>query len=244
MLTKWKRLAITFNAVRKSEGDVHAGIRFFDAMSDILGRGEATMIGLMHASESGRRALEEHRSLFEPITNRDRLRNLPKGTLGRAYVGFADAREIYPEQFEELLTEAIGRSSDDTEHGSSDAHFVHDRYRHLHDVWHVVLGYDTDEDGELGILACMGRQNGYRAHYFAAFVQACVGAIRGNLNRLRVFGRGWRRARQAECMISQDWETLLELPLEEVRTRLNVYPLPNADVDPALGFPASEGVTM
>ena len=54
MLTKWKRLAMTFNAVRKSEGDVHAGIRFFDAMSDILGRGEGTMIGLMRASESGK----------------------------------------------------------------------------------------------------------------------------------------------------------------------------------------------
>ncbi|MGY8738820.1 MAG: hypothetical protein ACKVIW_15040, partial [bacterium] len=61
---------------------------------------------------------------------------------------------------------------------------------------------------------------------------------------LRVFGRGWRRARRAECMISQDWETLLELPLEEVRTRLNVYPLPNAGADPALGLPASEAVAM
>ena len=243
MLAEWKRLAITFNEVRKSQGDVHAGIRFFDAMSDILGRGEAKMIQLMRASDSGRRALEGRRSLFGPITNRSRLRTLPEGTLGRAYVEFADAREIYPEQFEELLTEAIGRSSDDTEHGSAEAHFVHDRYRHLHDVWHVVLGYDTDEDGELGILACMGRQNGYRAHYFAALVQALVGAFRGDLNRLRVFGRGWRRARRAECMINQDWEALLEMPLEEVRARLNVYPLPNAEADPAIGLPPGNAVT-
>lgn len=226
MFNNFRRLVSTFQDLRRSEGDVLAGIRFFDAMSELVGRGEAKMIRLMDSTEHGSQALVERRSLFELITNRERLRALPDGTLGREYIRFADDKQIYPEQFEELLAEALGHSSEDTAHGSEEAHFVHDRYRHLHDVWHVVLGYDTDEDGELGILACMGRQNGYRAHYLAAFVQSCVAAIRGERRRLRVFARGWRRARKADCLLHQDWKALFDLPLDDVRRQLNLYPLP------------------
>ena len=226
MLAEFGQLAKTFREVRQSEGDVHAGIRFFDAMSAIVGRGETVMIQLMRSSEHGRQAIETRGSLWGLVTNRDHLRALPDGTLGREYVRFADDKNIYPEQFEALLTEALGRSSDEISHGSEEGHFVHDRYRHLHDVWHVVLGYDTDDEGELGILAFTGRQNGYRAHYIAAFIQASVGLFKGEGRKLRVFVKGWRRARRAECLLNQDWKALFELPLEEVRQRLNLYPLP------------------
>ena len=91
----------------------------------------------------------------------------------------------------------------------------------------MVLGYDTDEEGELGILACMGRQNGYRAHYLAALVQALVPALRADFRRLRVFYTGWRRAARSESFLAQDWESLFEEPLDVVRDRLRVGPLPD-----------------
>lgn len=227
LVAPMRALVSTFRELRSSDQDVLAGIRFFDAMSAVVGRGERRMIGLMEKTEHGRAVLRERRSLYGLVTSRERLRDLPEGTLGREYVRFADERKIYPEQFEELLTEALGRSSESTDHGSEDAHFVHDRYRHLHDVWHVVLGYDTDEEGELGILACMGRQNGYRAHYLAALVQALVPALRADFRRLRVFYTGWRRAARSESFLAQDWESLFEEPLDVVRDRLRVGPLPD-----------------
>jgi ubiquinone biosynthesis protein COQ4 len=223
---KFRRLITTFREVRSSDQDVLAGIRFFDALSEIVGRGEKTMIRLMESTPHGRETLRERRSLFGVVTDRDWLRGLPDETLGREYIRFADEKEIYPEQFEALLTEALGRSSAETDHGSSMGHFVHDRYRHLHDVWHVALGYDTDEEGELGILACTGRQNGYRAHYLAAFVQAWAAGMRGDPERLKVFWAGWRRARRVECLLVQDWKSLLEEPLEGVRVRLKLNPIP------------------
>ena len=205
---------------------MHAGIRFFDAMSAVVGRGEKRMLGLMESSEHGREVLGARRSLYPVVTDRERLRRLPDGTLGREYVRFADDKQIFPEQFEALLTEALGHSPDETDHRSEVGRFVHDRYRHLHDVWHVVAGYDTDEAGEMGILAFTGRQNGYRAHYLAAAIQAVVNALRGEPERLRAFRAGWRRAKRAKCLLVQDWEALLEQPLESVRRDLELLPLP------------------
>jgi ubiquinone biosynthesis protein COQ4 len=232
---KWTRLFASFRELRQKDKDVHAGIRFFDAMSAILGRGEATMIASMRASEHGRSVLAEGASLFSVVTNRSRLRGLPEGTLGREYVRFADEREIYPEQFEQLLEEALGRPSELTDHGSALGRLVHDRYRHLHDVWHVLLGYDTDEEGELSILAFTGRQNGYRAHYMAAGVQSIAAGFRGDFSKLRAFRRGWTRSKAAECLIAQDWDALFVLPLETVRETLAIPPLSEPAVASASG---------
>ena len=220
--SRWRRLFDAFREMRASDGDVHAGIRFFDAMTAILGRGEAKMIRLMASTEHGRKTLASGDSLLPALTDRDRLRSLPDGTLGREYIRFADEREIYPEQFEALLMDALGRSRIDSELDDPEAQLVIQRYRHLHDVWHVVLGYDTDPDGEMGILACAGRQNGYRAHYLSAFVQALRPVFGGDTHRLRVFLAGWRRAKRIGTLISRDWVALLEEPLDRVRQELHV----------------------
>jgi hypothetical protein len=55
----------------------------------------------------------------------------------------------------------------------------------------------------------------------------CIKAARiGRLDVLGVWWQALRRARRARFLLAQDWEALLERPLEEVRNELGLLPLP------------------
>lgn len=66
------------------------------------------------------------------------LRNLPDGTLGREYARFMDVRKFSPESRHAV------RFVDDP----ADA-WVLQRYRDVHDLWHVLTGMPTTVLGEL-----------------------------------------------------------------------------------------------
>src|SRR5690606_26143100 len=70
----------------------------------------------------------------------ERLKVLPKGTLGAEYAAFMRARN--------LSAGTLSPPRVDTELGYVAAHV-----RESHDLWHVLTGFDTDVAGELGLQA-------------------------------------------------------------------------------------------
>ena len=156
--------------------------------------------------------------LSEPLPNidLDALRTLPLETFGRTYSDLMQARGLVP-----LVL------SPDVKVEVASINLVAVRYVLLHDVFHVLLGFDVDLPGELGVWTFVSEQ-----HYNPSFDRAatcarvlypCVAPHR--LHDLRESRHKAKAlASRVPCLIAQPIETFWNEPLSALRVRLNVDP--------------------
>jgi ubiquinone biosynthesis protein COQ4 len=107
----------------------------------------------------------------------------------------------------------------------------------MHDLWHLVTGYQRDLIGEGALLALTYRQTRNRGIGFIVAI-AYLKAGQGVPQQRALIRDGWRRGADTEWLPAADWEALLELPLDEVRRRLRVVPVPAYEVVRSAGAPA------
>jgi ubiquinone biosynthesis protein COQ4 len=165
-------------------------------------------------SATGPRLLRERPDIGARLADREGLRALPAGSLGRAYLAFVEREGISAEGIR-----TASERSEATGYASDEMNFLRSRMRDTHDLWHAVTGYEGDVLGELSLLAFTLGQ-----HWNSA-IAAIVGAalIKGfSKGATPLVVAGYRRGRAAEWLPAQDWEALLPLPLEVVRMRLHV----------------------
>ena len=163
----------------------------------------------------GRRVLAEDLDLMSVLTDRKALRQLPAGSLGRAYLEFVEREQITAEG----LAEASAHEAAITD--PLLLRFA-TRQRDMHDLWHVATGYGRDSFGEVCLLGFTYAQTRNRG----LGVICLVGAVK----TARALGRGvyravwqaWRAGRRAAWLPEQDWETLLSQPLPQVRAQLRI----------------------
>ncbi len=203
------------------------GTRVYDVLARWLGRGDRPMLERMCASEQGRRLLAERQDVLKPLTDRAALRAMPVGSVGRMLVEFLETREIRPEELARKVREARAATGGFAPGADPDVAYLHDRFRDLHDLWHVVVGYDNDWAGEYGIVGFSAQQVGYRSQTIATFVSAFLAALGGRPDVLSTWRDARRRARRAPFLLAEDWPAMLELPLEQVRARLGLNPPPD-----------------
>lgn len=156
------------------------------------------------------------RSLLTTLSDRDRLAALPKGTLGHSYFQF-----IYNEN---LSADGLVEASEFDEAVEPNPHLLAfgERNRDMHDLWHVTTNYGRDTFGELCLLAFTYAQT----RNLGILAIVVIGALKIARERGRgVFSAAWqayRDGKHAQWLPAADWESLLELPLHEVRQRLDV----------------------
>jgi ubiquinone biosynthesis protein COQ4 len=171
------------------------------------------LIGLRR-SKNGARILREQPDIVPLLVDRAGLRALPEGSLGRAYLAFVESEGITPEGIRNASVEGH-----DGENRPDAFKYIHFRMRDTHDLWHAATGYKGDVVGELALLSFTLAQNWNTA--VAMIVVA--GLIKGlGGDETRVILDGYLRGRAAAWLPEQDWESLLPLPLEEVRTKLKL----------------------
>ena len=163
-------------------------------------------------SPVGQAVLRERRDLLPILTDRARLRELPAGSLGRAYLDFVEA--------ENLSAEGLVEASEDWDNDPMppDVELFRRRMRELHDVTHTVTGYGRDQLGELCLLTFMYRQQGNLGMLLIVIMA---------WNQLPKAARktiyeAWRNGRKARWLAGQDWESLLAHPLDKVRRDLAI----------------------
>lgn len=170
------------------------------------------------ADPAGRRILEERRDILALLDDRERLRELADGTLGREYARFMDREAIDAAG----LVDASSDIEDPTEFLDERAQVLSRRLRDSHDLWHVVTGYQRDIFGEIALLAFTWVQTGNHGIGFIVFIGCLRLWHEGHREAIRLVAQAWWRSRQAAFLPAADWEALLALPLEEVRRRLGV----------------------
>lgn len=70
------------------------------------------------------------------------MRKLPDGSLGREYAKFMDRRRFSPESRDKVMEGYVD--------GGKEEEWVLQRYRDVHDLWHVLTGMPTTLLGEIG----------------------------------------------------------------------------------------------
>ncbi len=186
------------------------------------GSGDLRAWAKFRAHPTGRRILAERSSLPEILSDLPALAALPPGSFGRAYAEFMRGEQLDPQgvvkEFRALEEAAPAAAID------PDERFFFERFDVVHDLWHVLTGYGRDEAGEAANLAFTFAQFPSRGVGFLVLAAAVVGPKDLRLAWPRYLYRAWRRGRRAVDLVVVPYETLLPLPLDDVRTVLGIEP--------------------
>ncbi len=175
----------------------------------------------MQKTETGRRMLANKPDIVDRLADRAALAKLPEGTLGRAYLEFVTRENISAEGIR-----AAGDKGMTHEHPvAPELEWVHARMRDTHDLWHAAVGYHGDVLGETALLGFTFAQTWNPA--IALILAIGLGKTIGVAPEARkTIVDGFRRGKKAAWLPGEEWESMLELPVAEVRRRLNLDSVP------------------
>lgn len=173
----------------------------------------------LRKSAAGQRLLVERPDIVGRLADRDALAHLPEGSLGRAYLAFVERENISADGIRAAAQAGMAHAAD----MPRPIDWVHARMRDTHDLWHAATGYSGDVLGEIALLAFT----------FAQTLNPGVALIIGiGLSKTALFDDGpaarqtifdaFRRGKRAAWFPEQDWESMLALPVVEVRRRLSL----------------------
>ncbi|MEW6269630.1 MAG: Coq4 family protein [Thermodesulfobacteriota bacterium] len=217
--TKPKRKRIqplrALRAIRALIADPDDTAKVFEIIDALSGNAGERLFLRFRATATGERILRERRNLLATLEDRERLRTLPQGTLGRIYFDFTEREQITGQG---LADASMAARRDDI---GPERRLFADRLRDMHDLWHVVTGYGRDLVGEAALLAFSYAQTRNRGVGF--IVAVAYLRAKGDAAFARpVMVEGYRRGRRAAWLPAADWEHLLTLPLERVRAELGL----------------------
>jgi ubiquinone biosynthesis protein COQ4 len=208
--------------------------RVFDVIDALSGNHGARLFERFRRTSAGVRLLAARPNLLAALSDRARLAALPPGSLGRTYADFMSREQISADGLVQASMDG-GRADPDL---PPERAWLGARLRDMHDLWHVVTGYNRDLVGEAGLLAftyAQTRNPGIGFIVMVAWLRA-----RGDFRWAReTIREGYRRGRAAKWLPAEEWEQLLPLPLGQVRARLGlgeppVYSEVRSEAAPAL----------
>jgi ubiquinone biosynthesis protein COQ4 len=164
----------------------------------------------------GRAILQEGRDLRTTLADRPYLSSLPTGSLGRTYFEWTSQRDFTADGLAQEISNRVAR-------GRSDPRSVMGtRVVDMHDLWHVLNGWDSDIYGEIHLLGYSYAQLGGWAWLILGLIANSILATRGRFEGIGYLRNAIRRGRRATLLVAVDWEAMLPRPLEEVRRQLSI----------------------
>jgi len=172
------------------------------------------------AEPEGRRLLAARPQLVEVLADEAYLASLPEDSLGGWYLRFMRKRGFAPSGLLEARERGVGKRQE----VDADHEWFFDRLNVMHDLWHVLTGYGTDELGESALIAFSEAQIPNRSFPLLLIAAVVKGPKSWSLAWPRYLWRAYRRGKRARLLTAAPFEELLPLPVPEVRARLGVGP--------------------
>ncbi|MGI9322464.1 MAG: Coq4 family protein [Pseudomonadales bacterium] len=167
------------------------------------------------ATETGRRVLAERRALLPSLQDRDALRALPVGSLGRTYLDFVESEKITADGL-------VTASENETGVMDEDVRLFGERTRDQHDLWHTLTQYGRNPFGEACLLAFTYAQTRNRALAVITLVGMVKLAAAMGPGVKSAIWQGYLDGRRAAWLPGEDWEARLGQPIEQVRAELGI----------------------
>ena len=197
-----------------------------DALS---GGAEERMFYRFIGDPLGRQIIAEQRNLIDLLNDRETLKALPEGTLGRTYYEFMAE--------ENLTADGLVAASEEAPrlYAREGAEMIFgNRMRDSHDLWHVTTGYGRDGLGELSQLALYYAQTKNRGIGLIVLMGARAASQDAPKAGIwKAVREGYRLGKTAKWLPLADWENLLDKPLEDVRAILGMKtPVVYREIEP------------
>ena len=194
----------------------------FDVIRQVNGASPEPAFRRFCASGTGQRAMREPHRLLDAMDDREGLRALPADTLGHAYARFMDREGLSTNGVQEAAV-AAGTDYDMLRRDYPWA-YAYYWYQNLsHDLYHILTGYGRDALGEGAVLRFTYEHSGSNGiKFISRFAGLRVRVEDPKVPAGAILREAGRLGREARDFITADWTTLLDLPLAEVRSRLNV----------------------
>jgi ubiquinone biosynthesis protein COQ4 len=172
------------------------------------------------ASMEGGRLAYERVELAPRFCDRGWIDSFAEGSVGAAYRAFLD-RTGYSADGLAQVSVADTEIPPNLEHPYA---WFGRRERDVHDIWHVLTGYEADEPlGEACLVAFSYAQTGGLGWAFIGAGAALKSLrITGNSAFARAVWEGYRHGRRAAWLHLEDYEALMAEPLGTARSRLRI----------------------
>ncbi|RYZ77616.1 MAG: hypothetical protein EOP05_01130 [Proteobacteria bacterium] len=140
----------------------------------------------------------------------DRMIQLPTGSLGYELASVMKKDNLDPNYFRRSNPPVEGK-------------VILDHIEQTHDIWHIVLGFDISEAGEVGILAFQFGQ--LRSPQAVAFMSgALMRCLLGNLTNLPpvmdAMTRGWELSKKWPPLFAVNWNEVMHEQVDTIRDQL------------------------
>jgi ubiquinone biosynthesis protein COQ4 len=196
--------------------DLPQGVAFLRATE---GNAARRAFERFRATPQGSDVLSRRLSLRDHLLDREMLVAAPAGSLGRAYLEFMAREHISVPSLLDLATSVPEAAI------SREERLFAERSHVMHDLWHVVTGYGTDDVGEVCILAVRSAQMRHVGVWLLClFGTLKTGRESGGRRVHAAVREAYARGRRAVWLYGVDWEAMLCEPLEVVRARLRLEP--------------------
>jgi len=161
-------------------------------------------------------------SVNSPIpgfTDFDALADCPEPSLGRSLHKMIVENGYDPEVLdrESIRLSAMPHS----------LHYLNARILQMHDVWHLVAGYETTSSNEIAISSFQLAQFGhnYSAMFLAAgMAMSITQEPRGFAIIMQIVAEAWQHGRETPYMMNIEWEKEWNTPIEKIREAHGIRP--------------------
>lgn len=205
---------------RKLIADKEDTEQVFHIIAALRGRKFQQIARKFWETPKGRDLLDSKVRLIDMLDDHDSIKQLPQGTVGRAYVDFMEREGLSAAGLEAEYArfEDASTQYDDvlTRYG--------DRLRDTHDMLHILTGYGRDALGEQCVLAFTYAQNrnlgvGFIAYAGGLELKYRVAKSAPIMSAVR---EGHRIGKAAKNIVHEDIAALLREPLVDARKRLGI----------------------
>ena len=192
----------------------------FEIMRALSGRSIARGYNRMLRTMEGGRQAFLREELAHKLDDPAWLARFAPGTVGAAYRAFREARGFTAEG---LAVEA--RKVTPLTVAPHPIIWYSRRLRDVHDIWHILTGYETDALGEACVVAFSFAQTGNFG--FALIGWGAAREIQRenpSVPARRAVWQAWRNGRAARWLPGIDYDALFAEPLDAARASLNIRP--------------------
>jgi ubiquinone biosynthesis protein COQ4 len=210
-----RQWGVALKALRRLLSDKEDTGQVFEIMGALNGDSTLKSYRRLLTTPKGGRLAYERVELEDRLMDNAWLDSFAAGTVGAAYRDFIRSENLSAEGLADISR--ARRAQVDTQHPHA---WFGRRIRDSHDIWHILSGYHRDGLGEACLVAFSYAQTGS----LGWAVIATGAALKSRGRTLKAIWQGYRRGKAAKWLPGEDYEQLMNEPLDAARRRLNITP--------------------
>jgi ubiquinone biosynthesis protein COQ4 len=222
-----------YDALRKLLANGDDTTQVFRIMRSLNAGEAASGYARLIATTGGGRLAYERVELAQRFSDRDWVAGFAPGTVGAAYRDFLASTGYSADGLVEVSR--LDPTETDVYHPYA---WMARRTRDVHDIWHVLTGYKADETmGEACLVAFSYAQTRGLGWAFIAG-GAALKSLRATGGTLfaKAVREGYRNGKRAAWLLGEDYEALMDEPIDAARARLKIAePVAYRQAQAALG---------